>query len=87
MESVRGENFPGEVGTSFSFQRSHGRPWGRIGCTEAEPFARKALELGKAEFGTDHPTHADLVYNLAGPYESQGRYSEAEPLHERALAI
>ncbi len=54
---------------------------------EAEPFAQKALELGKDEFGTDHPTYADLVYNLAGLYESQDRYSEAEPLHKRAQAI
>ncbi len=32
---------------------------------EAEPFARNALELGEAEFGTDHTTYANLLNNLS----------------------
>ncbi len=54
---------------------------------EAEPFARQALELGEAEFGTDHTTYATLLNNLALLYDSQGRYGEAEPLYKRVLAI
>ncbi len=54
---------------------------------EAEPFARKALELGEAEFGTDHTTYANLLNNLSRLYESQGRYAEAEPFSKRSLAI
>ncbi len=54
---------------------------------EAEPFARKALELGEAEFGTDHPRVATSLNSLAALYYAQGRYGEAEPLHKRSLAI
>ncbi|MEE1562110.1 MAG: tetratricopeptide repeat protein, partial [Alphaproteobacteria bacterium] len=31
---------------------------------EAEPFARKAVELGEAEFGPDHSTYATYLNNL-----------------------
>ena len=54
---------------------------------EAEPFARKALELGEAEFGTDHPSVATSLNNLAELYRAQGRYGEAEPLYNRTLEI
>ena len=54
---------------------------------EAEPFARKALELDEAEFGTDHETYATQLNNLALLYRAQGRYGETEPLSKRALAI
>ncbi len=54
---------------------------------EAEPFARKAVELGEAEFGPDHSTYATYLNNLAELYRAQGRYAEAEPLYKRALAI
>ncbi len=55
--------------------------------TEAEPFARNALELGKAEFGPDHKNYSILLNNLALLYIAQGHYAEAEPLHMRALGI
>ncbi len=54
---------------------------------EAEPYARKALELGKQEFGADHPTTATLFANLGDLYRAQGRYPEAGLLHKRALMI
>ena len=54
---------------------------------EAEPFARKALELGKDEFGPNHQSCATLLNNLAELYRAQGRYGEAEPLYKRSLAI
>ena len=36
--------------------------------------------------GAEHPDTLISVNNLAGLYESQGRYGEAEPLYVRALA-
>ena len=54
---------------------------------EAEPFARKALELSKKEFGPDHPQTGALLNNVALLYEAQGCYAEAEPLIRRSLAI
>ena len=40
-------------------------------CAEAEPFARKALELSQREFGPDHPTTGSLEVGAAevGPLE------------------
>jgi Tetratricopeptide repeat len=35
----------------------------------------------------DHPQVATSLNNLAGLYESQGKYSEAEPLYLRSLEI
>ena len=32
---------------------------------EAEPFARKAMELSKKEFGPDHPHSGDFLNSLA----------------------
>ena len=37
--------------------------------------------------GPDHPDVARSLNNLADLYERQGRYAEAQPLFERALAI
>ena len=58
---------------------------GRYG--EAQPFARKAVELGSKEFGPDNPTTAVYINDLAELYRAQGEYVEAEPLFKRALAI
>ena len=55
--------------------------------SEAEPFARKALELAEREFGASHPTTAATLNNLAQLYGDQGRYAEAEPLFRRSLAL
>ena len=37
--------------------------------------------------GADHPDVATSLNNLAGLYQLQGRYSEAEPLYGRSPAI
>ncbi|MGA0200155.1 MAG: tetratricopeptide repeat protein, partial [Prochlorotrichaceae cyanobacterium] len=37
--------------------------------------------------GADHPDTATSLNNLAGLYRAQGRYSEAEPLYQRALTV
>ena len=50
---------------------------------EAEPFARRALELAEREFGASHPTTATTLNNLAALYQAQDRYAEAEPVPAR----
>jgi len=35
----------------------------------------------------DHPSLAGSLHNLARLYHDQGKYEEAEPLYQRALAI
>jgi tetratricopeptide (TPR) repeat protein len=54
---------------------------------EAETFVRKALDLGRAEFGPDSPVFAAFLNNLALLYSRQGRYNEAESLYKRAQVI
>ena len=39
------------------------------------------------QLGENHPDVATSLNNLAGLYESQGKYAEAEPLYQRAIAI
>ena len=41
----------------------------------------------KSQLGADHPNVVTSLNNLAALYESQGRYSEAEPHYLRSLAI
>ncbi|MEO1387358.1 MAG: tetratricopeptide repeat protein [Cyanobacteria bacterium J06634_6] len=55
--------------------------------TEAERMCVRALEIRKAELGTQHPDTAQSLNNLAELYRSQGRYGEAEPLYLEALEI
>ena len=54
---------------------------------QAIPFYREALILGALAFGSDHPTTATLLNNLATLYHAQGHYEEAEPFYNRALEI
>jgi len=46
-----------------------------------------ALEMRKRLFTGDHPAVASSLNNLASLYDSQGRYSEAEPLYLDALEM
>ncbi|NCS30836.1 MAG: CHAT domain-containing protein, partial [Microcystis aeruginosa F13-15] len=46
-----------------------------------------ALAITKQQLGDNHPSTATSLNNLAGLYQSQGRYSEAEPFYKEALAI
>ena len=39
------------------------------------------------ELGPDHPDTAESLNNLAILYFYQGKYEQAEPLYQRALAI
>jgi tetratricopeptide (TPR) repeat protein len=45
------------------------------------------LNVGERTLGPSHPEVAKVLNNLAALYSLQHRYSEAEPLYQRALAI
>ncbi len=53
---------------------------------EAEQQWRAALKEAEG-FGPQDPRLAASLNNLAELYHAQGRYAEAEPFYERALAI
>jgi tetratricopeptide (TPR) repeat protein len=53
---------------------------------EAILLAEQALAIRKQQLGDNHPSTATSLNNLAGLYESQGRYSEAEPLYKQVLS-
>ena len=58
----------------------------RADYVDAERLLSAALEEAE-EFGVEDPRFATSLNNLAGLYQNQGRYAEAEPLYQRALAI
>jgi len=45
------------------------------------------LKIRRKLLGDRHPDVAGSLNNLAGLYKAQGRFAEAEPLYEEALAI
>jgi tetratricopeptide (TPR) repeat protein len=55
-----------------------------------EAQAEKLLQLSYQEaekFGPDDPRFAVSIHNLANWYATQGKYSQAEPLYQRAVGI
>ena len=54
--------------------------------TDAEKAWVAALKEAES-FGPEDPRLATSLNNLAELYRTQGKYSEAEPLHKRAAAI
>ena len=52
---------------------------------------RAAVPAGAGDpekaLGPEHPDVATSLNNLAALYQATGRYAEAEPLYQRALAI
>ena len=54
---------------------------------EAVTYFREALEIAEARRGSDDPSLARELNNLAEAYRLSGRYEEAEALYERALAL
>ena len=46
----------------------------------AEPLYERALAIREEVLGAEHPAVATSLNNLAGLYQKQGRYAEAEPL-------
>ena len=63
------------------------RLYGEGKYAEAEPLAKRSLELSLKKKGSDHPGTATSLNNLAELYRAQGKYDLAEPLFKRALAI
>ena len=59
----------------------------RASYSEAEPLFRRALEIRKAQLGTDHPDVAESLNDMAELLRAQGKYPDAEPLFRRALEI
>jgi len=47
----------------------------------------ECFALKKAILGTSHPSTLISMNNLAGSYESQGKYDEAEFLYVECLAL
>ena len=45
------------------------------------------ISLRKRILGENHPDYARSLNNLAGLYDSQGRYDEAKSLYQQALEI
>lgn len=45
------------------------------------------MEAKKQALGKEHPDVAELLNDLAVLYRREGKYAEAEPLFQRALAI
>jgi tetratricopeptide (TPR) repeat protein len=54
---------------------------------EAEPLLRRALKIGEASYGPDHPAVARDLNNLASLLQDMNCPGEAEPLYRRALEI
>ena len=54
---------------------------------DAIPYAKRALELGKKEFGFKHETYALLLSDLAELYGEMENFLKAEKLYKRSLAI
>ena len=54
---------------------------------EAEPLYGRALRIGEASLGPDHPIVATVAENLAAVLRQLGREDEARKLEERAAAI
>src|SRR5262249_23609891 len=75
---------PGDIiAVNKAFQDHYARgnyPAAQIDAQELE-------RLVKARFGADHTYYAVALNNLAIVYRAQGKYSEAEGLYKRALAI
>ena len=46
-----------------------------------------ALAIREKQLGAEHPHVANSLNSLAILYQSQGKYTEAEPLYQKAIAI
>jgi tetratricopeptide (TPR) repeat protein len=53
----------------------------------AVPLAERYAEAMKSRHGAEAPQYATALNNVAMLYRTLGRYAEAEPMYQRALAI
>ena len=54
---------------------------------ESIEYFKKAIELKRITLGSNHPSYAISLHNLANVYQTLGRYSQAEPLLVEAIKI
>jgi len=54
---------------------------------QSETYFRRALAIKERYLGTDHPSVAGTLENIAALYRETGRTDEALPLEERAAEI
>jgi CHAT domain-containing protein len=54
---------------------------------EAEKALKRALEIKEKALGSDHPSVAASLQNLANVYGHEGKHADTESLYKRALAI
>jgi len=60
---------------------------GRAQFAEAKKMYERALAIGEAAYGPDHPTVASIVNNLGLVLQALGDMEGAKKMYERALAI
>ncbi|CAN0327622.1 unnamed protein product, partial [Ectocarpus sp. 8 AP-2014] len=54
---------------------------------EADRLYARVLQILAATVGEEHPNYAATLNNRAELLKAQGKFAEAQPLFERALAI
>ena len=90
-EKLLGPNHPdvamslNKLAEYFIFMGKFGLLTHKIRSVEAEPLCKRALEINKKTFGSNHPSVAITISNLAELYKNQQRYVYAEPLFKQAL--
>jgi len=53
----------------------------------AEPLYKRALQIQEKTLGPEHPAVAASLNNLAGLYDNQGLYAQAEPLYANEAVL
>ena len=48
---------------------------------------KRSMATFEKTLGPNHPDLADILDNLAGLYKAEGRYSDAEQILKRSMAI
>ena len=71
------------IAINKAFQDHHARGNNPAAQIEAQRLERRV----KADFGADHPHYAVALNQLGRVYAAQAKYSEAEGLFKRALAV
>jgi tetratricopeptide (TPR) repeat protein len=82
--SAAGDRFPGnaaQLTQAAAALHQQGRD------LEAEPLAKRALDLAEKTFGPDHPEIVNALSNLGEVLRAQRRYAEAHAVFERALTM
>jgi tetratricopeptide (TPR) repeat protein len=87
LEIVEREPAPGDTRLGRLYRNLASLQVARRRPARAEAYARRALALSIEAFGGDHLEVAQDSAALGAILDSQGKYSEGEPLHQRALAL